>query len=249
MLKQEYEKYTTEDHKVWSILFNRQMDVLSNRASTEFLEGLEKLGFEADRIPNFDEVNIKLKDLTGWKLKAVPGIVPNKDFFEMLDQKMFPATTWIRKMSQLDYLEEPDMFHDLFGHVPLLSNQNYVDFLQGLSKIALKGINNDFDVEMITRIYWYTIEFGLIKESDQLKIYGSGILSSSGESVYSLGQKPPKYLFNISEIFHTPYIKEKFQDKYFVIDSYEQLYNGIDDMSNLLKIENELIKTYEYAIS
>lgn len=243
-MKQEYDKYTTEDHKVWSILFNKQMDVLAKRASKDFLKGLLTLGFEPEKVPNFDRLNEELEKRTGWQIYAVPGIVDNQKFFELFREKKFPATTWLRKMSQLEYLEEPDMFHDVFGHVPLLVNQPYVDFLEGLAHLALKDIEDEFSIEMITRIYWYTIEFGLIQVEKELKIYGAGILSSPGESIFSLSDTPPKHYFNIQELFHTPYIKHKMQDKYFVIESYDQLYKSLDDIELLLKKEKRLLANY-----
>jgi len=228
-MKQEYDKYTGEDHKVWSILYERQIKNLPGKATEDFLSGIEKVGFEQESIPNFEEVNEKLSKLTGWQLYPVPGIVPDKDFFELLADKKFPATTWLRKMKQLDYLEEPDMFHDVFAHVPLLSHQAYCDFLQGLSKIALKNINDNWAVELVSRIYWFTIEFGLIEEQGQVKIYGAGILSSNGETDFCLSDEPPRHPFDVTEILNSPYIKSEFQKKYFVIDSYEQIFKSLSE--------------------
>ena len=161
-MKQQYEKYTSEDHKVWNLLFERQIQQLSDAASIEFLKGLPKINFKAESIPCFDETSMLLRSLTGWTLIVVPGIVDDDLFFGLLSSKKFPATTWIRRMDQLDYLEEPDMFHDVFAHVPLLTNQNFVNFLQGLSNIALQYIDNPQAIHLLSRIYWYTIEFGLI---------------------------------------------------------------------------------------
>lgn len=234
-IQQEYKKYSKEDFKVWSILFERQMKNLPEKATAEFLKGMDKVEFKKEKIPNFDEVNKKLRQLTGWELQAVPGIVPDKIFFELLYTKKFPATTWLRKMSQLDYLEEPDMFHDVFAHVPLLSNQPFCDFLQGLSIIALKHIDNDWAIELVSRIYWFTVEFGLINEEGNLRIYGAGILSSNGETDFCLSDEPPKHVFDVAEILNSPYIKEKFQEKYFVIDSYENLFHSLDQFERALE--------------
>jgi phenylalanine-4-hydroxylase len=129
-MRQEYDKYTSEDHEVWSILYNRMMEILPNYSTVAYLNGIDKVGFEPDRIPNFDACNEKLSKITGWTIYAVPGLIENKGFFEHLSRKEFPATTWLRKKSQLEYLEEPDMFHDVFGHIPLLSNHAFADFLR-----------------------------------------------------------------------------------------------------------------------
>lgn len=236
-MKQQYELYTAENHEVWSILFGRQMENLKGRANAAYIEGIELAGFEPDRIPKFSEVNERLAKLTGWSIYEVPGIVADDHFFELLAEKKFPATTWIRKMSELEYLEEPDMFHDVFGHVPLLVNQSYVDFLQGISHIALKHIQNPWAVELMSRLYWFTIEFGLIKEQERNEIYGAGILSSIGESVYSLESAVPKRKeFDIQAIFDSPYIKEKFQVEYYIIESFEQLYHSVDAIEAQLEL-------------
>lgn len=234
-IKQLYSNYTPQDHKVWSILYNGQMDVLSSRASEAYLKGIEQSGFEPDKIPNYARENELLNALTGWQIYEVPGLVADDEFFALMAEKKFPATTWIRKMEQLDYLEEPDMFHDIFGHVPLLTNRHFVDFLQKISIIATKHIDNPRAVELMSRIYWFTIEFGLIKENGENKIYGAGILSSSGESVYCLeSDVPERFEYNVRQILDSPFIKTHFQVKYFVIESYEQLYNSLSEIETVL---------------
>jgi phenylalanine-4-hydroxylase len=229
-MKQIYDNYTTEDQRVWKTLFERQMTILPDIASKAYLNGLQSVGFNAECIPNFEMLNERLKNLTGWSLHVVKSIIPEKEFFPLLQQKKFSATTWLRKMSELDYLEEPDMFHDLFGHVPLLSNQTFCDFFQGLSTIALNYLDNEKALKLLGRIYWFTVEFGLIHESDKLKIYGAGILSSHGETKYSLSGKPEYLAFSVSEILSTPYQNDRIQEKYFVIDSYEQLFNSLHEI-------------------
>lgn len=234
--KQHYSRYTDEDRQVWQLLFDRQMTLLPGLASSAYMEGISKVGFSREKIPNFDQVNEALIKHTGWQLVVVPGLIDNKPFFELLLNKKFPATTWLRKLSELDYLEEPDMFHDVFGHVPLLTNQDFCNFLSGLSNIALEYIENDWAIELISRLYWYTVEFGLIQdEVEGLRIYGAGILSSSGESVYCLEEQPQRVPFNVEEIVNTPYIKDKFQEKYFVIDSYRQLYESLPEVARVIK--------------
>ena len=186
------------------------------------------------RFRSFEETNDILQVQTGWRLAVVPGIVPDYTFFELMSNKRFPATTWLRKMKELDYLEEPDMFHDVFAHVPLLANQSFVDFLEELSNIGLQYVGNDYAIEILSRVYWFTVEFGLIQEEQGLRIYGAGILSSAGETKFCLSEKPPKHPFDVQTIANTSYRKDVFQDRYFVIDSYEQLYESIPEVKAVL---------------
>lgn len=234
MIRQEYEKYTDEDRKVWQLLYERQVVNLPGAASSAYLDGMDQIGFTANKIPNFEEMNSVLHKLTGWEVTVVPGLIAEKDFFELLSDKKFPASTWLRKLSELDYLEEPDMFHDVFGHVPLLTNQAFVGFLQSLSDIALKFIDNPYAIELISRLYWFSVEFGLIRENDELRIYGAGILSSAGETKYSLSGSSLYFDYDVRQMLLTPFRKDVFQDRYFIIDSYEQLYQSVDDISKIL---------------
>lgn len=243
MLQQEYEQYTEEDFRVWKILFERQIVNLQETVAAKFLEGLEKINFSSERIPNFKETNLLLERLTGWHIQAVPGIIPDKEFFELLGQKKFPATCWLRKFSQLDYLEEPDMFHDVFGHIPLLTDESYCNFLLGLSTIALKYLDRPEVIELMSRLYWFTIEFGLMKEKSTTKIYGAGIISSSGETKYSLSDKPVHLPFNVQTILQTSFYKDHLQEKYFVVTSFEELYHCLP----LLATEIEAFVNNEYA--
>lgn len=237
-MKQIYENYTAEDQKVWKILFDRQFPQLPQAATKEFLTGLEKVNFSGEAIPNFEETNKILKGLTGWEIYAVPGIVEDGLFFELMANKKFPATTWVRKMSQLDYLEEPDMFHDVFAHIPLLTNQAFVDFLQAISQFGHEWIEDEWAIHLLSRIYWFTIEFGLIREEAGLRIYGAGILSSSGETKFSLSDQPNHFEYDVDQILDTPYRKDKMQENYFIINSYEQLYESIPEIKE--KIEKRL---------
>ncbi len=236
-MRQDYSKYTPEDHYVWQLLFDRQMRQLPSLASKAYLEGIQAIGFTRESIPNYEETNRRLMAISGWSIEVVKGLIPNKEFFELLLTKRFPASTWLRKLEQLDYLEEPDMFHDTFGHIPMLTNLDFCDFLKGLSAIALRFLDNELGIEMIARLYWYTVEFGLIQDPEGLKIYGAGILSSSGESVYSLSDKPKKVPFDVEQIVHTPYIRDKFQEKYFVIHSYKELYDSLPTLERVLEEE------------
>lgn len=225
MLQQQYDEYTPEHFKVWETLFNRQITNLQPTVTEKYLEGLNKIQFHAHRIPEFTFTNTLLAQSTGWQIQAVPGIIPDKDFFMLLNEKKFPATCWLRDMSQLNYIEQPDMFHDVFGHVPLLTDPHFCEFLLGLSHIALPHINNEFAIELMSRIYWFTVEFGLIKEIGNTKIYGAGIVSSSGETAYSLSPQPQHLPFNVTQVLHSAFHKDKMQEKYFVVESFEELYH------------------------
>lgn len=232
-MNQSYNQYTPDDHAVWQLLFERQMAQLPGKASQAYLQGIVKTGFVADRIPNFEQdINPRLEKLTGWRVIAVPGLIPNRDFFELMANRQFPATTWLRRRDQLDYLQEPDMFHDTFGHVPVLSNQSFCDFLAALSRIALDHVDYAEAIEMISRLYWYTVEFGLIREADEQRIYGGGILSSPGETIYSLYSDIPKRIpYDVETLLTTPYVIDHYQEQYFVIDSYEQLYHSVPEIA------------------
>ncbi|WP_018478371.1 phenylalanine 4-monooxygenase [Pontibacter roseus] len=239
-LTQNYSSYTPENHQVWTLLFDRQLHNLPNKAIPEFLQGLQKVGFSRERIPDFHEINQKLKPLTGFEVVAAPGIVDDALFFQLIANKQFPATVWVRTMAQLDYLEEPDMFHDVFGHVPLLTIPVYCEFLARLSGMALQYLDRPDIIDRLTRIYWYTIEFGLFRQPGQkARIYGAGILSSVGESKLSVSDESVKYEFDVQHILDTSYIKETFQSQYFCISSFEQL------LESLPAIEEQLAKLRE----
>lgn len=241
-MQQVHENYTAEDHQVWKILFDRQIINLPKAATKEYLKGLEIIDFNNSVIPNFAKTNEVLLAATGWELVAVEGIVDDRLFFELMADRKFPATTWLRKMEELEYLEEPDMFHDVFAHVPLLTNQPFVDFLQALSKIGAKHADNPEAIELLSRVYWFTVEFGLIRESEGVRIYGAGILSSAGETAYSLSKEPMHFEYHVDQMLNTSFRKDIFQDRYFIIDSYEQLYESINEIEALLnrKLEKKM---------
>lgn len=233
-MRQVYGAYTQEDRAVWELLHNRQVPQLPAAACADFLSGLVAVHFTADEIPHFDKTNEILLAKTGWQLSVVPGIVPDDTFFGLMSERHFPATTWLRKMSEIDYLEEPDMFHDVFAHAPLLANQAFVDFLQSLSMKVLEYYGDKWAVELFSRVYWFTVEFGLIREQDELRIYGAGILSSKGETVYALTDQVPKYPYDPDVIMSRPYRKDVFQDRYYVINSYEELFSSLPAIMSAL---------------
>ena len=225
VVDQPWESYTGEDHTVWAALFERQRQILVGRASDEFLHQQLVMGMTPDRIPRFADLNPVLMQATGWELIGVEGLLPELTFFEHLANRRFPVTWWIRKREQLDYLAEPDLFHDLFGHVPLLMNPVFADYMAAYGRGGVKAhaLGPEALVNL-TRLYWYTVEFGLIRQPDGLRIYGSGIVSSKGESIHCLESASPNRIgFDLERIMRTRYRIDSFQKTYFVIDSYEQL--------------------------
>lgn len=225
VVEQPWADYTETDHRVWATLFERQRELLVGRASEEFMRSKRAMGMTADRIPKFDDLNRMLRAATGWELIGVQGLLPELDFFDHLANRRFPVTWWIRKPEQLDYLAEPDLFHDLFGHVPLLMNPVFADYMAAYGRGGVKahGIGPEALVNL-TRLYWYTVEFGLIREPEGLRIYGAGILSSKGESIHCLESAAPNRIgFDMARIMQTRYRIDSYQKTYFVIDSYEQL--------------------------
>jgi phenylalanine-4-hydroxylase len=225
VVRQPWDDYTATDHDVWRRLYARQRELLVGRASEAFLKAQEEMGLTPDRIPRFDDLNRVLADATGWQLVGVEGLLPELDFFTHLANRRFPVTWWIRRPDQFDYIEEPDLFHDLFGHVPLLMNPVFADYMEayGRGGIRAHGLGPEA-MQHLARLYWYTVEFGLIREPAGLRIYGSGIVSSSGESVHSLESAAPNRIgFDVERVMRTRYRIDSYQQTYFVIDSFEQL--------------------------
>lgn len=222
-LSQQYEQYTQEDFAVWRALFERQMHLLNQYGSQYYKAALYTVGFEADSIPDFKQVNQKLKAATGWQITVVPGLVPAAAFFALLARRIFPATCWLRTMAELDYIEEPDMFHDVFGHIPLLSHPAYADFMHTFGQLGLQWNNDAHKMELLSRVYWYTIEFGLIKENGMSKIYGAGILSSPGETLHSMAPGTTRIPFCVPEILDTPFRTDVLQEAYFELANLDQL--------------------------
>jgi phenylalanine-4-hydroxylase len=220
---QDYAAYTAADHDTYRRLYERQRALLPGLASQAFIDALPSLG-ASDRIPRFEAVNERLYKATGWELVGVPGLIPEVPFFTLLANRKFPVTDWIRKPEEFEYIVEPDIFHDLFGHVPLLFNPVFADYVQRYGQGGLKaqGLGS---CEMLSRLYWYTIEFGLIREAGQLRAYGAGILSSSGELAYSVQSPEPQRIpLQLERTMRTRYKIDTYQQTYFVIDSFEQLF-------------------------
>lgn len=225
-IEQDWQNYSAAEHAVWRRLFQRQQRVLAGRACREYLDGLDALGVAADGIPDFRRLSEALDRATGWQIVAVSGLVPDAVFFGHLAERRFPSTCFIRGPDQLDYLQEPDVFHDIFGHVPLLMNPIFADYMQAYGQGGLKA-NGLGNLQRLARLYWYTVEFGLIATSAGLRIYGSGILSSAGESVYCLDDpRPHRVGFELRRVMRTRYRIDRFQDTYFVIDDFDQLFEA-----------------------
>lgn len=228
--KQIYKNYTEEDFKVWNILFTRQLKTLNGIVADEFIVALNDLNFTPNKIPNFNEINNNLKNITGWVIKTVPNISPPKEFFFYLSIKKFTTTCWLRSISQIDYLEEPDMFHDVFAHVPLLSNKEYTSFFMEIGKIAMSVIEDPIKLKKLQRIYWFTIEFGLIKKDKKFKIYGAGIISSKEESNNVLSNKSLKKKFNVKKVMNHSFRIDVVQDTYYYIDSFKDLTSSLNEI-------------------
>jgi phenylalanine-4-hydroxylase len=237
-IPQRWEHYSAQDHAVWKTLFERQTALLPGLACAEFVEGMRQLPISAQGIPNFAELNEVLQQQTGWQVVAVPGLVPDEVFFEHLANRRFPSGNFIRSANQLDYLQEPDVFHDVFGHVPMLMHPVMADFIQLYGEAGLRAQRIGKLAEL-ARVYWYTVEFGLVKEQvqgeqgaeDALRIYGAGIASSFTESGFSVQSASPHRIgFELERVMRTNYRIDDFQECYFVLDS-------LDDLLALARID------------
>lgn len=221
-----WDEYTTDEHEVWDLLYHRQIELLQDRAAPVFLDGLNRLELSRSGIPNLVRLNKALKALTGWEVVMVPHLVPDEVFFDHLANRRFPAGRFIRKRNQLDYLQEPDVFHDIFGHVPMLAYPVFADYMQAYGQGGVRAAKLG-RLKNLARLYWYTVEFGLITTDAGLRIYGAGIVSSAGESRYALeDDKPNRIGFDLERVMRTNYEIDDFQKSYFVIKSYEQLFEA-----------------------
>lgn len=224
---QTYEAYGQLHHDVWRMLSRRQSALAEIHAHEAYLSGLHRLGL-VEQVPDFDEVSVKLRNMTGWSLVPVPGLIPAEPFFDHLANRRFPVTNWLRPVEELDYIVEPDMFHDFFGHVPMLTNPMMADFMQLYGARALHAIDAGGE-EMITRLYWYTAEYGLIHEPGQpLKAFGAGLMSSASELPFAMGPKAKTHAADPLTIMRTGYEINKFQRVYFVQNSFKDLFESFE---------------------
>ncbi len=225
-IAQKWERYSEDEHDIWNTLYAQQIDVLKGRAVPEFYDGLAALNLHSGGIPDLEKINPKLKALTGWEVVMVPHLVPDDIFFEHLANRRFPAGRFIRGREQMDYLQEPDIFHDIFGHVPLLAQPVFADYMEAYGQGGLRALKHDC-LKNLARLYWYTVEFGLMKTDDGMKIYGAGIISSRTESVFSIDSTSPNRLhFDLERLMHTDYRIDDFQQVYFAINSFEELFGA-----------------------
>lgn len=235
MMTQNMEGYTSEDKLVWKTLFNRQVENLKDKVSGEYQEALDGMAsvLNANSIPCIDDINKWFKQSTGWEIVIVPGLIPVEDFFQLLAEKKFCSSTWLRTMEQLDYLEEPDMFHDIFGHVPLLSNPVFSEFMQEFGKVGCAVIDDKEKVTELQRLYWFTIEFGMINQQVPT-IYGAGIISSFGESNRCVRPDIEKIPFKIESVLKKSFHTDEVQDEYICIKSFEQLFDSLKGIAEIL---------------
>jgi phenylalanine-4-hydroxylase len=224
-MKQEYKLYKEADQLVWKTLFERQLENLEGKSCAAYLSCLEimKCVLNAEQIPDFNLMNAALTESTGWSIEVVPGLIPVEDFFRLLAQRKFSASTWVRKMNQLDYLEEPDMFHDVFGHTPLLADPKFAQFMKDFGDLGVEFIDDEEIVIQLQRLYWFTIEFGLIYENGR-KVYGAGICSSFGETIHSLSANVEVIPFNLNRVINTEFETDVVQILYFELESFDQLF-------------------------
>lgn len=230
-MQQEMHKYTDADKEVWKILFERQEKNLADKGATAYNKALLKMNevLNANNIPCFEEINKWFETSTGWKIETVPGLIEVERFFELLAEKKFCSSTWLRSKENLDYLEEPDMFHDIFGHIPLLSDPVFSDFVYEFGKLGKASIGNAYDVKQLQRLYWFTIEFGVINENEKIKPYGAGIISSFGET-NQINELRANFLpYDIETIKQKDFRTDVMQEDYYVIQSLDELFNSLQN--------------------
>jgi phenylalanine-4-hydroxylase len=234
-IEQDWAGYAEQDHETWRTLYQRQLDLIEHYACQEYIDAVHGIAM-ADGIPDFERASDWLEARTGWRIVAVPGLIPDNAFFDHLANRRFPVTDWIRKPEELDYLVEPDVFHDFFGHVPMLATPAFADFMAKYGEVGRAAIEDD-TVANLARLYWYTAEFGLVRQAGDLKIYGAGILSSSTETVYAIDSNQPNRIgFDAERIMRTDYRLDDLQATYFVVESFDELFAGLDgDIRGRLK--------------
>lgn len=228
-IEQRYAAYDADAHDVWRILYERRMSSLHETGSAVFLRGIDQIGLEHDRVPDLAEVNRRLAFATGWTAVGVGGFIPAAQFFRCLRERRFPTTLAVRPREQLDYLPEPDIFHDVFGHVPLHANPVFADFLQQFGALAA-GAESEDETTAMARLFWFTVEFGLVREAGRVKIYGSGLISSHDDAANALGPGCERRPFSLDAVLAQPFEIDHLQNVLFVIDSYEQLFAAVSEL-------------------
>lgn len=227
-IQQRWSDYTAEQHDVWGLLYQRRMKQLATDGSRVFLDGAKVIGLRQDRVPDLKDVNARLSRMTGWNAVPVSGFLPAREFFQCLSVRRFPTTIIVRTREQMDYLPEPDIFHDVFGHVPLHADPAFADFLQRYGKIA-SAARDDADVVRMTRLFWFTVEFGLVREDGRTKVYGSGLISSHGDAANALGPKCERRPFSLDAVFNQHFEIDHLQDVLFEVESFDQLFAAVQE--------------------
>lgn len=247
IIPQDWARFSREDHATWDTLFARQSAMLPGRASEAFLRGVDVLKLSKPGIPDFTELSERLTAATGWRVVAVPGLIPDDVFFDCLADRIFVAGNFIRRPDQLDYLKEPDVFHDVFGHVPMLADPVFADYMAAYGRGGQRA-GSLGALKKLARLYWYTVEFGLVREAESLRIYGSGIVSSHGESLFALDDPSPNRIaFDLKRVMRTDYRIDDYQQTYFVIPSFDDLLR-ITVETDFAPVYAELDALPDYAV-
>ncbi len=228
LIQQDYAAYTDEQHAVWAELVGRAMPELQKHAAREYLEGFEIIGLQRSRLPNLRSVSARLAPRTGWNSSPVSGFLPAPAFFEMLAARRFPTTTWLRTRDSLEYTPEPDIFHDVFGHVPMHAHKVFADFLEHYGRVCA-GISDSGVLEKLGRLFWYTVEFGTIHQNGEIKVYGSGLISSHGECMNVMGGHCAIHDFTLDEVLATPVKVDELHKLLFAVSSFDQIYDAMHD--------------------
>lgn len=240
LIEQDYAAYTGEQHAVWAELVRRRWPQLEQWACREYLEGYDILGIKKDRCPDLNDIANRLEPRSGWRTQAVSGFMPHEAFFEMLGARRFPTTTWLRDRKSLDYTPEPDMFHDVFGHVPMHAHKVFGDFVQYYAAVCARVEDHDI-LEKLGRLYWFTVEFGLIKQDGKIKFYGSGVISSHGEGIHVIERKCRIRDFELDEVLNTPVKVDELQKVLFAIESFDQIYEAMQRAEKKLLVKKAAI--------
>ncbi len=239
LIEQDYEAYTAEQHTVWAELVRRRTLQIEEHAAREYLDGYEFLGLSSERLPNLAAVSAKLQRRTGWNATAVSGFMPAPAFFEMLAARRFPTTTWLRSRNSLEYTPEPDIFHDVFGHVPMHAHSVFADFLAHYGQVC-SGIQEEAILERLGRVFWYTVEFGLIREDGHIKVYGSGLISSNGECSNVLHHGCEVRPFILNEVLRTPVKVDEMHHLLFAIESFDEIYEAMHTLEGRIRSGSQL---------
>ncbi len=234
LIQQDWTAYTSEQHATWSELVRRCMPQLRQYACQEYLDGFEQIGLREDTIPNLNAVSAKLEPRTGWNSTPVSGYLPTDAFFEMLAARRFPTTTWLRDRNSLEYTPEPDIFHDVFGHVPMHAHPVFADFLYEYGRLGTKMANRKDDLTRMSRLFWFTVEFGVIRQDGNIKVYGSGLISSHGECSYVVNRGPEIREFNLNQVLEHEFTISEMQPVLYAVESFQQIYEAAKEAARRL---------------